>query len=266
MTPKLVDIGLNLAHDSFDHDRDALLARAHDAGVDFMLITGSSLDSSRAAIELSKQHPGTLRATAGIHPHHAARFDSTERESLRQLLMQPQVVATGECGLDYFRNFSPHADQERVFRLQLELACESGKPLFLHQRDAHEPFVAILTDYLSRTRGGVAHCFTGTTDQARAYLDMGLYIGVTGWLCDERRGQSLREAAKYVPIDRLLIETDAPYLLPRDLKPQPKSRRNEPAYLPHVLHSLALLRGENLHELAAATTANAQRLFGWPLF
>jgi TatD DNase family protein len=263
--PPLIDIGLNLAHDSFDRDREDVLTRAHEAGVRFMLITGSSLASTRAAIELSKQHPERFRATAGIHPHHAAEFDSADRAMLKALLAQPQVVATGECGLDYFRNFSPHADQERVFRLQLELGCESSKPLFLHQRDAHDPFVAILKDYLPRTAGGVAHCFTGTTDEARAYLDLGLYIGVTGWLCDERRGQTLREAVRYIPADRLLIETDAPYLLPRDLDPKPQSRRNEPMFLPHILKVLAALRGEDFDTLAVATTANARRLFGWPV-
>jgi len=262
--PPLVDIGLNLTHDSFDHDRDAVLTRAQEAGVEYMLITGSSLANTRAAVELTKRYPGRMRATAGIHPHHAAEFASANRERLKDLLMQPEVIATGECGLDYFRNFSPHADQERVFRLQLELACESGKPLFLHQRDAHQPFVGILKEYFARTGGGVAHCFTGTKEEARDYLDMGLYIGVTGWLCDERRGQSLRETAPFIPRDRLLIETDAPYLLPRDLAQKPQSRRNEPMYLPHVLHALAELRGERGDDLAAATVENAQRLFGWP--
>ena len=263
--PPLVDIGLNLAHDSFDRDRDDVLMRAREAGVQFMLITGSNLASTRAAIELCKRHPDRLRATAGIHPHHAAEFQSTDSDALKALLAQPEVVATGECGLDYFRNFSPHADQERAFRLQLDLACEAGKPLFLHQRDAHDPFVTILNEYLSRTAGGVAHCFTGTPREARDYLDMGLYIGVTGWLCDERRGQALRDAVRYIPLDRLLIETDAPYLLPRDLDPKPQSRRNEPMFLPHILNVLAALRGEDLDTLAAATTQNAQRLLGWPV-
>jgi TatD DNase family protein len=264
MLPTLLDIGLNLTHDSFDHDRNAVLARAQDVGVEFMLITGSSLANTQSAIDLVKQHPQRLRATAGIHPHHAVEFPSSNCAQLRDLLMQPEVVATGECGLDYFRNFSPHADQERVFRLQLELACESRKPLFLHQRDAHDPFVAILKEYLPRTSGGVAHCFTADLQEARDYLDMGLYIGITGWLCDERRGHHLRDVVRHIPLDRMLIETDAPYLLPRDLKPKPKSRRNEPAFLPHVLEAIAQCRGEDALAIAAVTTANAQTLFGWP--
>jgi TatD DNase family protein len=205
-----------------------------------------------------------LRATAGIHPHHAGAFSSADEGELRSLLRQPEVAATGECGLDYFRDFSPHADQERVFRLQLELACESRKPLFLHQRDAHDPFVAILNEYLPRTTGGVAHCFTANLREAREYLGMGLYIGITGWLCDERRGHHLREVVKHVPLDRMLIETDAPYLLPRDMQPKPKSRRNEPAFLPHILKTIAQLRGATESEIATATSANARRLFAWP--
>jgi TatD DNase family protein len=264
MIPALVDIGLNLAHDSFDVDRDAVLERAIQAGVGFFLITGSCLSSNQAAIDLARRHPERMRATAGVHPHHAAEFPSNERGALSRLLSQPEVVATGECGLDYYRNLSPKADQLRVFRLMLELAVEARKPLFLHQRDAHDDFVGLLQEFLAQTAGGVAHCFTGTVEQARVYLDMGLHIGITGWLCDERRGQHLREVVGYVPLDRLLIETDAPYLLPRDLPVPPKSRRNEPMYLAHVANVVAACRDESLAHIAEATTATAARLFGWP--
>lgn len=265
MQPVLIDIGLNLTHDSFDGDRDAVLERADEAGVKYLLITGSCLASNQAAIDLVRRHPQRMRATAGVHPHHAAEFPSTDSEALRQQLMQPEVLATGECGLDYFRNLSPKDDQLRVFRLLLELGVQVQKPLFLHQRDAHDDFVALLKEFMPRMAGGVAHCFTAGLEQAREYLDMGLYIGITGWLCDERRGQHLREVVQYLPLDRMLIETDAPYLLPRDLSPQPKSRRNEPMYLAHVLSVLAECRGESADVIAQATTANASKLFGWPL-
>ncbi|HTE42380.1 MAG TPA: TatD family hydrolase [Steroidobacteraceae bacterium] len=260
----LVDIGLNLTHDSFDPDRDQLLAAAREAGVEYMLITGASLAGAQAAVDLARRHPERMRATAGIHPHHATELNSSRLPLLRQLLEQPEVVASGECGLDYFRNFSPQADQERAFRLQLELATSVGKPVFLHQRDAHAPFLSILKEYWPRLKGGVAHCFTGDLNEARDYLDMGLYIGITGWICDERRGMHLREVVRHIPHDRLLIETDAPYLLPRDLKPKPTSRRNVPAYLPHILRAVAAARGEDAESLAAATTQNARQLFGWP--
>jgi TatD DNase family protein len=157
MNLPLVDIGLNLAHDSFDHDRAHVVATARAAGVHHMVITGSTLESSRAAIDLARSAPDVFRATAGIHPHHAREFRDDDVPALRSLVGQAEVGAAGECGLDYFRNFSPHEDQERVFRLQLELAAETGRPVFLHQRDAHDAFLAILREYRSRIAAGVAH-------------------------------------------------------------------------------------------------------------
>jgi TatD DNase family protein len=263
MTFTLVDIGLNLAHDSFDRDRETVVANAVAAGVRHMVITGSTLASTRAAIALARSDPRRYRATAGIHPHHAREFADTDVPVLRELLLAPEVGAAGECGLDYFRNFSPHADQERVFRLQLQLAADTGKPAFLHQRDGHDAFIAILRDYLPQLSGGVSHCFTGDERELRDYLDLGLSIGITGWICDERRGRHLRELVRLIPLDRLMIETDAPYLLPRDLDPKPSNRRNEPKFLPHILHSIAACRGEPADVVAAATTANAMRFFGF---
>jgi TatD DNase family protein len=263
MNPTLVDIGLNLAHDSFDHDRAHVVETAMTAGVHHMVITGSTLDSTRAAIELARAAPRSFRATAGIHPHHAREFHDGDVATLRALMLEPEVGATGECGLDYFRNFSPHEDQERVFRRQLELAAELGKPVFLHQRDAHDAFVAILREFRPRLAAGVAHCFTGDERELRDYLDLDLSIGITGWICDERRGQHLRELVRLIPSDRLMIETDAPYLLPRDLAPKPRSRRNEPKYLPHVLKAVAAARGEAAAAVAAATTRNALHFFGF---
>lgn len=263
MTPSLVDIGLNLGHDSFDHDREAVVAAAKSVGVHHMVITGSTLASTRHAIELARSDPATYRATAGIHPHHAREFHDHDVAELRGLLRAPEVGAAGECGLDYFRNFSPHEDQERVFRAQLALAVEAGKPVFLHQRDAHEAFVAILREYLPRLPGGVAHCFTGDGRELGDYLDMGLSIGITGWICDERRGQHLRELVARIPLDRLMLETDAPYLLPRDLQPRPKSRRNEPRHLPHILATVAACRREDPVVVADATTRNALAFFGF---
>jgi TatD DNase family protein len=264
MNLPLADIGLNLAHDSFDHDRDEVIAAAFAAGVRHMVITGSTLASTRAAIALVRTAPKVFRATAGVHPHHAREFHEADIDELRELMRAPEVGAAGECGLDYFRNFSPHADQQRVFRLQLELAAEVGKPVFLHQRDAHDAFTAILRNYLPRLAGGVAHCFTGGERELRDYLSLGLYIGVTGWICDERRGAHLREIVRLIPADRLMLETDAPYLLPRDLVPRPSSRRNEPRYLPHILETVAACRGEPAASVAAAATRNALTFFGFP--
>ncbi|HEX9208617.1 MAG TPA: TatD family hydrolase [Steroidobacteraceae bacterium] len=264
LPPTLVDIGLNLAHDSFDHDRDHVVATAVAAGVRHMVVTGSTLESSRAAIELVRTAPAVFRCTAGVHPHHAGELREADLPQLRELLAAPEVGAAGECGLDYFRNFSSHEDQERAFRWQLELAIDAGKPVFLHQRDGHDAFVAILRDYRPRLAAGVAHCFTGDGRELRDYLDLGLSIGITGWICDERRGHHLRELVRQVPLDRLMVETDAPYLLPRDLNPKPSHRRNEPKYLPHVVKVVAACRGEPFATVAVATTRNALSFFGFP--
>ena len=260
----LIDIGANLAHDSFDDDRDAVIQRAHDAGVDRMIVTGSSDDSNRRAAELVDANPGVLFSTAGVHPHHAADYTEDSDMLIRDLAMRDTVVAIGETGLDYFRNFSPREEQLRAFRAQLDIAVDTGKPVFLHQRDAHDDFVEVLEPVLPQLSRAVAHCFTGEHESLREYLGMGLFIGITGWICDERRGKHLYDIADVVPDDRLMIETDAPYLLPRTLRPKPKTRRNEPAWLPEVLRTLAEARGQSIEHVAKITTGNAERFFGLP--
>ena len=257
----LIDIGLNLTHDSFDADREAVLSRAREVGVERFIVTGTSVAASVAARELASTMPDRLVATAGVHPHHADELDAEGLTMLRELSTDSRIVAIGECGLDFFRDFSPRPAQETAFEAQLELAAQVGLPVFLHQRDAHERFVALMTSWRTSLEGGVAHCFTGGKEELAAYLDLDLYIGVTGWLCDERRGAALREAVRDIPLDRLLIETDAPYLLPRDLAEKPRTRRNEPCYLPHILTRIAELRSEPLEQLAEATRVNSERLF-----
>ena len=208
----LIDIGINLAHDSYAADRDAVLSRAHAAGVVQLIVTGSSLESTAHARELARAHPGQLFATAGIHPHHAAEVSADAWEALAAQAAAREVVAVGECGLDYFRNYSPPAAQQAVFHRQLELARALGKPVFLHQREAHADFLAILREHAAQWRG-VAHCFTGTAEALHAYLDLGLAIGITGWINDERRGSHLVPLMPQIPASRLLLETDGPYLL-----------------------------------------------------
>lgn len=261
MTISLIDIGSNLTHESFAADRDAVMARALAAGVDRQIVTGTDLSSSHQAAELAAAHPNVLSSTAGVHPHHAQSFGTEVREALTGLLHRPEVVAVGECGLDYFRDLSPREAQRSAFIAQLEIAVAARKPVFLHQRDAHDDFAAILEEFAGTLAGGVAHCFTEGPAELEEYLKLGLSIGVTGWVNDERRGQRLREAVPLIPADRLMVETDAPYLLPRDLIPRPASRRNEPSYLPHIARTVAQLRGETLESVAASTTRNALRLF-----
>ncbi len=258
----MIDIGANLAHDSFDADREALLQRAWDAGLECILVTGSSIASNEQALQLARAHPGRLYSTAGLHPHHAAEWDETMAARIAELAREPEVLALGECGLDYFRNLAPHPDQRRAFIAQLGLAVQADKPAFLHQREAHDDFLPILRDYRRALPGCVVHCFTDSAAALEDYLALDCHIGITGWVCDERRGQLLRELVPRIPAERLLIETDAPYLLPRNIKPSPRDRRNEPAFLPWVLRTIAELRGEDAAQLAAQTSANARRLFG----
>jgi len=259
-----IDIGANLTHESFDPDRDAVIERARSQGVVQMLVTGASIDSSTASLELARRYPNMLFATAGVHPHYAEQLSAQDLPRLRALLQDPLIVAAGECGLDYFRNLSPPPAQRRAFEWQLQLAAESGKPAFLHQRDAHEDFVAILREHRAHLVGAVAHCFTAGERELEQYLELGLSIGITGWINDERRGAHLVALVRRIPADRLLLETDAPYLLPRDLRPKPASRRNEPMYLPHVGAVVAAARGESAELCAQHTTAHARALFGLP--
>src|SRR3984893_13108226 len=259
----LIDIGVNLAHDSYEADRDAVIARAHAAGVVQMVITGSTLASTQRALALARAHPLRLFATAGVHPHHASELTAQCAAELEDLARQPEVVAVGECGLDYFRDLSPRDAQRQAFPRPIELAAKRGKPVFLHQRDAHADFAAILREHGAQWRG-VAHCFTGSAQELTCYLQLGLAIGITGWICDERRGRHLGTLLPHVSAERLLLETDGPYLLPRDLNPKPASRGNERAYLRRVAAAVARARGESVAALARSSSVAARALFGLP--
>ena len=264
MPAQLIDIGANLTHDSFDADRAEVIRRAQAAGVTRLIVTASDVEHSRKALELCRQWPGALYCTAGTHPHQAKDFNAEAPIQLRALLWQPQVVAVGECGLDYFRNFSAHASQIQAFETQLQLAAETGKPVFLHQRAAHADFTDILRRWRPRLSAAVVHCFTDGEKELHDYLDLDCHIGITGWICDERRGSHLRELVNLIPANRLMLETDAPYLLPRDIQPRPAHHRNEPMYLARICAVVANCVGKPPEQLAAETTANAQWFFHLP--
>lgn len=260
----LIDIGVNLLDRAFEDDREAVLERACLAGVTGLLLTGTSLAVSEASLLLAQGHPQLLRATAGVHPHHASDWSPAVAQGLRDLLQDDLCVAVGETGLDFNRNFSTPAEQEAAFEAQLALAVDSGKPLFLHERDAGPRMLDMLHHWRDDLAGAVVHCFTGDRASLFGYLDLDLYVGLTGWVCDERRGTHLWPLVPSIPADRLLIETDAPWLLPRNLRPKPKKGRNEPAFLPWVLVRLAELRQVSPQHLAQQTSRNAQRLFNLP--
>ncbi|WP_181964108.1 3'-5' ssDNA/RNA exonuclease TatD [Klebsiella pneumoniae] len=257
----MFDIGVNLTSSQFSRDHDEVVARALAAGVNGMLLTGTNLAESQQAQKLASRYSGCW-STAGVHPHDGSSWTPAVAEAIYTLAGEPQVVAIGECGLDFNRNFSTPHEQEVAFSAQLALAAELSMPVFLHCRDAHDRFLTLLKPWLEKLPGAVLHCFTGSRSEVQECLDLGLFIGITGWVCDERRGLELHELLPAIPAERLLLETDAPYLLPRDLKPKPASRRNEPAYLPHILGCVAAWRGEEAQWLEAQTDANVRALFG----
>lgn len=251
------DVGVNLTSPRLADPE--VLTRARDAGVSHMAVTGTSVEESARALELCRSKGTGLYATAGVHPHYASDVDGQYLNQLRHLASHDSVIAIGECGLDFNRNFSAPADQLNVFEQQLGLACELGLPVFLHERDAFEQQIALLSRYRSQLVGGVAHCFTGTLEQMQAYLDLDLYIGITGWVCDSKRGAALREAVPHLPLNRIVLETDAPYLFPKTLKV--KQRTNEPAYLPHIAEQVCLLMGVDSETLRRHSVQNSMGLF-----
>jgi TatD DNase family protein len=259
---ELTDIGANLAHESFAEDLEAVLARAEAAGVSRLIVTGSDLQSSRDALTLAERYPRQCFATAGLHPHHAEDWSPAHDQLMRDSANARRLVAIGETGLDFFRDIAPRAAQENVFEAQLAVACDHGMPVFLHQRDAHDRFLPILREHLPHLPRAVVHCFTDSGQALEDYLGVGCYIGITGWICDERRGRELYDNVARIPDDRLMIETDCPYLMPRTIRPKPKTRRNEPANLPWVVETVAAARRQTVEEVAALTHANAARFFG----
>lgn len=255
------DIGVNLTDSSFDKDRNEVIQQAISQGIGRLIVTGTTLQESIEAIELCRQYPQQLYCTVGIHPHYAKDHSESDYLELNTLTKEANVVAIGETGLDFNRNFSSPEQQIGAFEKQLELACALKRPLFLHERDAHQKQLEMLTAYRDHFTDAVVHCFTGSKKELYNYLDLDLYIGITGWVCDERRGTELQKLIKEIPSDRLMLETDAPYLLPRDLKPKPKSRRNTPTHLPHIAQKVASLAGTDLNLLNEETQKNCQRFF-----
>ena len=260
-TATMIDIGANLSHESFRDDFDAVINRAKQAKIEKLILTGTDVDSNQRAIDLCQLYPEYLFSTVGLHPHEASSFNAEIKSILREQASYTCVKSLGETGLDFNRNFSSPKDQEHAFIEQLALASELQMPLFLHQRDAHERFLPILKEFRDQLGNLVVHCFTGTKDELFDYLDMDLYIGITGWVCDERRGYSLHPLLKEIPENRLMLETDAPYLMPRNIKPKPKTRRNEPANLSYILTKVSEFLEKNPESVAKQTSNNARDFF-----
>lgn len=260
----LIDIGVNLAGKQFADDRKQVVERAVAAGVRRLIVTGTSESASAKGVELVSRAPGTIYTTVGVHPHSAKDYTARTETALRRLAASPGVVAIGECGLDFDRDLSPRSDQESAFEAQLSLAVEMGLPVFLHERDAFQRFHEILKEWRPKLVGAVVHCFTGEGAALKAYLDLDCHIGITGWICDDRRGFHLRTLVRKIPPDRLMLETDAPWLTPRDLPAEirlPVARRNEPFVLPYICRYVASSLKKAPEQVAQETTAAAERFF-----
>lgn len=263
----IVDIGANLTNKKFTRDLDSVVARARDAGVQKIMVTGTTVQGSKDALRLTRLYPEALYSTAGVHPHEAKNWDPETEGELREILANPEVVAVGECGLDFNRNFSPQDVQLEVFEKQVSMACELRKPLFIHERDAHKEVLEVLGRHKDRLPPVVIHCFTGDTTMAAAYLKHGCYIGLTGYVWKDKSEDGVRRILEdgVVPLDRLLVETDSPFMYPNTraskLPPYVKEaltersltflhryctfQRNEPCSLPVTIEMIAAYMKEN---------------------
>ncbi|MGI3130464.1 TatD family hydrolase [Halopseudomonas pachastrellae] len=259
-----IDIGVNLTDKAFAQDRDAVLERAWQADVSQMLLTMTSLEQADSLLALCAEQPQRLFTTAGVHPHEARHWTADSSRQLAALCAEPAVRAVGECGLDFNRDFSPRPAQVKALEEQLAIAVETQLPVFLHEREASDTLLAVLRDYRDQLSGAVVHCFTAERDALYAYLDLDLHIGITGWICDERRGTHLHSLVRDIPANRLLLETDAPWLMPRTLSPKPKNRRNEPAFIAEVAQMVAQCRGESLQTLSESSCRATRALFALP--
>ncbi|XP_056645946.1 3'-5' ssDNA/RNA exonuclease TatD isoform X1 [Diorhabda sublineata] len=280
----LIDIGANLTNKKYSRDLDSVIQRAKDSGVRKIMVTGTSVKASKEALRLTRIYPDTLYSTAGIHPHDAKSYTDESWDELRHIANNTECVAIGECGLDYNRNFSDPEDQKLVFRKHVELAIETNKPIFVHERDAHEDLLKVLDEYSAKLPPVVIHCFTGTQDQALAYLDKGFYIGLTGYLCKDKSDVGVRKLLESgsLPLDRLVVETDSPFMYPNTraskLPDQVKDsltersmmflhryctfQRNEPCSLPAIVEMIAAFMKKKPEEVALATSFNSMKLFG----
>lgn len=258
-----VDTHAHLDMRRFDDDREAAIERARQAHVGAIVNVGIDLESSRRAVRLAAEN-ALVYAAVGIHPHHARKLDGAALESLRELALQPKVVAVGEIGLDFFRDLAPRDVQMRAFQAQLAWAGRLGKPVVIHDRDAHQEVLSTLEKWAAEMqpsplagRMGVLHTFAGDLSMAERAIEIGFYISVSGPVTYQNE-ERLPEIVRAVPLDRLMLETDCPYLPPHPLRGQ----RNEPAYVRLVAEKVADLKGIPASLLAEATTANARRLFG----
>ena len=258
---EFIDIACNFTHPSLRINLDEIVKNAEAVNVKKFVLLSASLKDLEPIQEIHSLDRSKFFTTAGIHPHHANEINALNGRSLQSLLQSSNPNVIGETGLDYFRNISPPETQRESFKMHIEIAQELNLPLYLHQRDAHEDFVRIIKNYGDEFPKFIVHCFTGTQQQLDDYLDLGAYIGLTGWICDEKRNQNLRASIKNIPLDKIMLETDCPYLLPKNLPNKPKKNINEPKYLPHIALEVSTLMSVKLEDLQVNAYTNTIKFF-----
>ena len=258
---EIADIACNFTSDRFDNDLDEVIDRAVANNITKFGLICSRLSDLDKLLEIYNRYSKDMFFTIGIHPHHANEINKEYLEKLKEVINKNNPHAIGETGLDFFRNLSTYEEQIFAFEEQIRIAIDTNKPLFLHQRDSHDDFIKILRKYSSDINKSVVHCFTGTQEQLEDYLELDCYIGVTGWICDEKRNIELRKTIKNIPLERLMIETDCPYLIPKDLPNKPKNNRNEPASLSHIAKVIAILMDVDELKLREQTFHNSKSFF-----
>ena len=258
---EIADIACNFTSERFNKDLDKVIERAIANKITKFGLICSRMSDLNKLLKIYKQYSKSMFYTIGVHPHHANEINDDYLKKLKNVITTNNPHAIGETGLDFFRNLSTYEQQIYVFEEQIKIAIDTNKPLFLHQRDSHDDFIKILRKYSSDISKAVVHCFTGTQGQLDDYLELDCYIGITGWICDEKRNVELRKAIKKIPLEKLMIETDCPYLIPKNLVEKPKNNRNEPTNLNHIINEIAVLMEIDIDILRKQTFENTINYF-----
>ena len=258
---EIADIACNFTSDRFDNDLDEVINQAIVNNITKFGLICSRLSDIEKLLEIYNRYSKDMFFTIGVHPHHANEINEEYLKKLKEVINNNNPHAIGETGLDFFRNLSTYEEQIFAFEEQIKIAIDTNKPLFLHQRDSHDDFIKILRKYSSDINKSVVHCFTGTKKQLDDYLELDCYIGVTGWICDAKRNVELRKTIKNIPLERLMIETDCPYLIPKNLEEKPKNNRNEPTYLNHIANEVATLMKKDINDIREKTYKTSLSFF-----
>ena len=258
---EIADIACNFTSERFDKDLDEVINKAIDNKITKFGLICSRMSDLNKLLKIYEQYSKNMFYTIGVHPHHANEINDDYLKKLKDEITTNNPHAIGETGLDFFRNLSSYEEQIYAFEEQIKIAIDTDKPLFLHQRDSHDDFIKILRKYSSDINKAVVHCFTGTQEQLDNYLELDCYIGITGWICDEKRNVDLRKTIKNIPLEKLMIETDCPYLIPKNLVEKPKNNRNEPSNLNHIINEIAELMEIDIDILRKQTFVNTINYF-----